>query len=120
MISLLREARKAGIHPQPIDSLDREDKVQAREAGTGSGLIKPLSRREIAVLNLLAQGCTDKRIAQTLVIARETVHKHLKNIDGKLGVHSRTEAVIRSHEFGVLQIFQKYLSPYPINTPFRD
>ena len=51
---------------------------------------------------LLAQGCPDKKIAETLVIARETVHKHLKNIYSKLGVHSRTEAISRARELGLL------------------
>jgi LuxR family maltose regulon positive regulatory protein len=54
------------------------------------------------VLKLLAQGCPDKKIADTLVIARETVHKHLKNIYGKLGVHSRTEAILRARELTLL------------------
>jgi LuxR family maltose regulon positive regulatory protein len=54
------------------------------------------------VLKLLSIGCSDKKIAETLVIAPETVHKHLKNIYGKLDVHSRTEAVRRSHELGLL------------------
>jgi LuxR family maltose regulon positive regulatory protein len=61
-----------------------------------------LSQRELDVLKLLAQGCPDKQIAETLVIARETVHKHLKNIYGKLGVHSRTEAIARAHELDLL------------------
>ncbi len=36
------------------------------------------------------------------VIARETVHKHLKNIYGKLGVHSRAEATARARSLGLL------------------
>ena len=54
------------------------------------------------VLKLLAQGCTDKEIAENLVIARETVHKHLKNIYGKLDVHNRTEATHRARALGLL------------------
>jgi ATP/maltotriose-dependent transcriptional regulator MalT len=54
------------------------------------------------VLKLLAQGCADKKIAETLVIARETVHKHLRNIYGKLDVHNRTAAVARARELGLL------------------
>jgi LuxR family maltose regulon positive regulatory protein len=54
------------------------------------------------VLNLLAQGQADKQIAGTLFISRETVHKHLKNIYGKLGVHRRTEAIVRARELGLL------------------
>jgi LuxR family maltose regulon positive regulatory protein len=73
------------------------------EAGhVTNALPEPLSAREQDVLKLLAQGCTDKQIAGTLVIARETVHKHLKNIYGKLGVHSRTEAIARSRELDLL------------------
>jgi LuxR family maltose regulon positive regulatory protein len=54
------------------------------------------------VLKLLSQGYPDKQIAETLVIARETVHKHLKNIYGKLGVHRRTAAIVRARELGLL------------------
>jgi len=57
-----------------------------------------LTGREKEVLYLLAKGYPDKRIAETLVITRETVHKHLKNIYSKLDVHSRTEAVIKAQE----------------------
>jgi LuxR family maltose regulon positive regulatory protein len=67
-----------------------------------SELIEPLSHRELEVLNLLAQGCPDKKIAEALFIARETVHKHLKNIYGKLGVHNRNEAVARARELSLL------------------
>jgi LuxR family maltose regulon positive regulatory protein len=65
-------------------------------------LIEPLSAREIEVLKLLARGCRDKQIAETLVIARGTVHKHLKNIYDKLDVHSRTEAIARARNLKLL------------------
>ena len=65
-------------------------------------MVEQLSPREIEVLKLLAQGCSDKEIAESLVIARETVHKHLKNIYGKLGVHSRTEALAQAHKLELL------------------
>ncbi len=72
------------------------------EAVNPSGIIDPLSEREMDVLKLLAQGSTDKKIAENLVIARETVHKHLKNIYSKLDVHSRTEAIARARELKLL------------------
>ena len=65
-------------------------------------LIESLSVREMEVLKLLAAGCADKQIAENLVISRETVHKHLKNIYGKLGVHSRTEAIARARELDLV------------------
>ncbi len=65
-------------------------------------LSEELSPREMDVLRLLAQGQSDKQIATELVIALETVHKHLKNIYGKLDVHSRAKAVIRAQELKIL------------------
>ena len=66
-------------------------------------LIEPLSPRELECLKLLALGLANKEIAQTLFIAVGTVKNHLKNIYGKLSVHSRTQAVARARELGLLQ-----------------
>jgi LuxR family maltose regulon positive regulatory protein len=106
MIGLLRQARTARIMPTYIDMLlaatEQGVKNQPTEVFVTSGLVEPLSEREMDVLKLLAQGYTDKKIAEDLVIARETVHKHLKNIYGKLDVHSRTEAIARARELKLL------------------
>jgi LuxR family maltose regulon positive regulatory protein len=106
LISLLQQARAAGIMPDYIDkllsSVERGVKTQPAQTGTVTRLVESLSGRELEVLKLLAEGHSDKQIAETLVIARETVHKHLKNIYGKLGVHSRTEAIARARELDLL------------------
>jgi len=54
----------------------------------------PLSEREQEVLALLAQGLSNKEIAQRLYLSVRTVEGHLVNMYGKLGVHSRTEAAL--------------------------
>jgi LuxR family maltose regulon positive regulatory protein len=106
MFSLLQQARSAGITPVYVDALlSAFTLAQAsapRQKITKSTLVEPLSARELEVLRLLAQGLADKKIAEKLVIAPETVHKHLKNIYGKLDVHSRTEAINRSLQLGLL------------------
>lgn len=53
-----------------------------------------LTDREKEVLTLLAQGLTNKDIAQTLILSVRTVEAHLRNIFGKLHVASRTEAAV--------------------------
>jgi LuxR family maltose regulon positive regulatory protein len=65
-------------------------------------LIDPLSQREQQVLNLLNAGHTNREIADLLVVSLNTVKKHTGNIYSKLGVHSRTQAVARARQLGLL------------------
>jgi len=58
-----------------------------------SALVSPITRREQEVLRLLAAGASNQDIAQALVISLDTVKKHVRNLLGKLGVSSRTQAV---------------------------
>ncbi|MCB9108512.1 MAG: response regulator transcription factor [Anaerolineales bacterium] len=66
----------------------------------GDALIEPLTERETDVLRLLAQGLTNKDIAQTLILSVRTVEAHLRNIFGKLNVSSRTEAALWATRHG--------------------
>jgi DNA-binding NarL/FixJ family response regulator len=66
----------------------------ARGESIGSHPVEALSEREVEVLRLLGQGFTNKDIAQTLILSVRTVEAHLRNIYGKLGVRSRTEAAL--------------------------
>ena len=53
-----------------------------------------LTRREQEVLRLLAAGASNQEIAQTLVISLDTVKKHVSHLLNKLGVTSRTQAIV--------------------------
>jgi LuxR family maltose regulon positive regulatory protein len=66
-------------------------------------LIEPLSARELEVLGLIADGLSNREIAQKLFIAVGTVKRHINNIYGKLDVHSRTQAVARARELQLLK-----------------
>jgi DNA-binding NarL/FixJ family response regulator len=58
----------------------------------------PLTTREWEVVGLLEQGCSTDEIADKLVLARETVRTHVKNVLRKLDARSRAEAVARARE----------------------
>jgi len=66
------------------------------------GLLESLSEREIEVLHLIARGLSNKDIAEKLFISLNTVKTHTKNINSKLNVNSRTRAVARAKEIGIL------------------
>ncbi len=66
----------------------------ARGEAVATSPTEALSEREIEVVRLLGQGLTNKDIAQTLILSVRTVEAHLRNIYGKLGVRSRTEAAL--------------------------
>jgi two-component system, NarL family, nitrate/nitrite response regulator NarL len=65
-------------------------------------LIEPLTPREQQVAQLLAGGLTNKEIAQRLGITEHTVKFHLNGILRKLGVSTRTEAVVQAARLGLL------------------
>ncbi|MCO5208005.1 MAG: LuxR C-terminal-related transcriptional regulator, partial [Anaerolineae bacterium] len=67
-----------------------------------AALVDPLSERELEVLALLITHLTGPEIARRLHISHNTLKTHIRNIYGKLGVHSRTAAVARSQALGLL------------------
>ena len=76
--------------------------VAGLRRGRYSGRESRLTPREQEVLRLLAGGGTDREIAATLFVSRRTVNSHVANILGKLGVHSRRDAVARARELALL------------------
>ncbi|GAB3546199.1 response regulator transcription factor [Noviherbaspirillum agri] len=63
-----------------------------------------LTKREAVILDLIAQGESYGDVAKLLSVSVGTVQTHIKNIYGKLSVHSRGEAVFEAHRRGLLQI----------------
>jgi len=71
-------------------------------SGDASYSPNPLSEREIEVLRLIAQGHSNKEIAEKLVIAEGTAKNHVSNILSKLNARDRAQAVARGQELGLL------------------
>lgn len=61
-----------------------------------------LTGRELEVLRLIAQGATNREIAEALVISEGTVKNHISNILSRLGLRDRTQAAIYAREHGLL------------------
>jgi DNA-binding NarL/FixJ family response regulator len=66
--------------------------------------LEALTPREREVLQLLAQGLSNRRIAQNLGISEHTVKFHVNAILGKLGVQGRTEAVVQAARLGLITL----------------
>ena len=66
--------------------------------------VDPLTEREVEVLRLIAQGQSNKEIAEKLVVAEMTVRKHVSNILGKLHLASRTQAALYALKEGIVSL----------------
>jgi DNA-binding CsgD family transcriptional regulator len=103
-----RIARRLGARPLAAkastevaalgESLDQRLGRRAAAEHEGAGL----SRRELEVMRLVAAGRTNREIAGQLYLSVRTVDMHVRNILGKLGCRSRTEATAKAGELGML------------------
>ncbi len=75
-----------------------------RESSSEESLVEQLTAREMEVIQLMAQGLANKQIALSLSISEHTVKFHLSSLYAKLGISSRTEAVKRGIELGLISL----------------
>ena len=98
----------AGVPLSCLARLQRAFDPEHTPPGTGQGtaavpgIVEPLTARELEVLGMLAAGRSNQAIAGELVVTLDTVKKHVSHVLGKLGAASRTEAVARARELGLL------------------
>jgi LuxR family maltose regulon positive regulatory protein len=87
------------VDPKPVEAFD---KAGGTDPASGQRLIDALSDRELEILRLLSTGQSNPEIAAQLFLAVGTVKKHLNNIYGKLGVTSRTQALLQAKTLGLI------------------
>ena len=108
MAHLLLEAASHGVMPNYIKKLLAAFESEQRKSEGISDLhpaqplIDPLSQRELKILQLIAQGLSNREIGERIFLALDTVKGHNRKIFDKLQVQSRTEAIARARELGLL------------------
>jgi LuxR family maltose regulon positive regulatory protein len=109
MARLLYAAAERGIEQEYVGRLlvafpdaTLSPTEHARSARLKAKMVEPLSEREIEVLSLIADGLSNRQVAQRLVISPNTVRVHTSNIYSKLGVTNRTQAVTKARGLGIL------------------
>jgi LuxR family maltose regulon positive regulatory protein len=85
-----------------LDSFAKPGVAPVREV-LHQELISPLTPRELDVLRCLAQGASNQAIAEELFITINSVKKHTGNIYRKLDAKSRTQAIVRGRELGLIE-----------------
>lgn len=96
MQELLRRAAANTVTPDYAQMLLAAFQTFAAEPGLA------LTQRERQILNLLATGLSNRAMAEQLVITEATLKRHVSNLYLKLGVHSRTQALARATDQGLL------------------
>jgi LuxR family transcriptional regulator, maltose regulon positive regulatory protein len=99
MAALLRRAVSSGSSEYASRLLAA---FQQRSPQAVQLLPEPLSQRELEVIRLVAAGKSNREISRQLFVTVDTVKKHLTHIFNKFGVHSRTQAVARAQELGLI------------------
>ena len=94
----IKMAAAGQVHLSPQASASLVGHIQS------SPPVEPLTERETEVLRLLAQGSSNKDIAQHLQIVEDTVKVHVRHILSKLGVQSRTQAVLCAIRLGLVTL----------------
>ena len=82
------------LSPSLATAILENQRAKSLLAESQNSSINSLSEREREILDLLAQGLSNKLIAAKLYLSVRTVEGHLANIYSQLGVHSRTEAML--------------------------
>lgn len=104
LLDVLAMARQLGLVSIERAFLQRNPAMAqwVGEPGGESGVpVALLTRRELEVLKLIAQGYANQQIADALFISLHTVKTHAQRINAKLGVERRTQAILRAKELGL-------------------
>jgi LuxR family maltose regulon positive regulatory protein len=116
MEQMLREASALKIMPgytgKLLAAFEAENQIKEDKSGippalpeghrSSNPLVEPLSQRELEILKLIALGLSNREIGERLFLALDTIKGHNRKIFDKLQVQSRTEAIARARQLGLM------------------
>ncbi len=106
LFAAIRIVHAGGSLLQPLIAsklIQHMSQPEARGQDAGRQPLEPLTARELEVLQLLAEGQTNRQIADRLVVTERTVKFHVSSILAKLGANNRTEAVALANQRGLVK-----------------
>lgn len=95
----VREAISGEVSQEVAASMLREAKGLVDEVDS------VITKREIEVLQLIADGCATPQVAERLFISQKTVKNHLASIYAKLDARDRTQAVLQAVRMGIVRLY---------------
>lgn len=97
LVEAIRAAYRGEARLNPNIARKLMDKVVAPTAPNPPGPVE-ISKRELEVLQLIAEGRSNREIAETLVLSEKTVKSHVGSLLGKLNLNDRTQLAIYAHK----------------------
>jgi len=111
LVETIRKAARGEVilHAQVAARLIQEVRDTKRKIPTS---FAHLTERELEVLRLLAEGCSNAAIAEKLVVSEQTVKGHVSNILSKLHLADRTQAAVFAWQQGLMEDVRQFLRPH--------
>ena len=103
LLTALRRALAGESVVDPTAATELIVRMAAESELVARGVPDPLTPRELEILRLVAQGHTNREIAERLIVAVGTIKVHVEHILGKLGAIDRTQAAVRAVELGLVR-----------------
>jgi len=105
LVSAIRAVHRGGLVLDPSVARDvLDDPARGPASGLAADPYETLTDREKQVLKLVAEGGSNKEIAETLDISVKTAMAHREHLMDKLGVHSRTELIRFALKRGIIRL----------------
>jgi DNA-binding NarL/FixJ family response regulator len=94
LVKAIRDVQRGEMALHPAVARRVVQRLTQHARFQSQGMVEPLTEREMEVLEAVGRGWSNKEVSEALHISPHTVQVHLANVFGKLGVKTRTEAVL--------------------------